>query len=175
MDIPIVEAASPYNEQIEALDKMVGAQHRRETLKDSSGASMMDPKTQVSKIHNTSILDASMKTFEANLVFALTRLYPCEYGEKIANIVLNMYVNQHNQPTLLAAEAARENGNSPNTVVSSAVAIVGKKMVQKAMDASSALLELFQFTKLGGPKEAFDYADQLKAVSYTHLTLPTKA
>ena len=35
-------------------------------------------------------------------------------------------------------------------------------MVQKAMDASNALLELFQFTKLGGPKEAFDYADQLK-------------
>ena len=90
---------APYNEQIEALDKMVGAQYRRETLKDASGASMMDPKTQVSKIHNTSILDASLKTFEANLVFALTRVYTCEYGEKIANIVLNMYVNQHGQPT----------------------------------------------------------------------------
>jgi len=162
LDVPIVEAASPYNEQIEALDQMVGAQHRRETLKDASGASMMDPKTQVSKIHNTSILDASMKSFEANLVFALTRQYTCDYGEKIANIVLNMYVNQHNQSTLLAAEAARENGNSPNTVVSSAVAIVGKKMVQKAMDASNALLELFQFSKLGGPKEKFDYAAQLK-------------
>ena len=35
-------------------------------------------------------------------------------------------------------------------------------MVQKAMDASSALLELFQFTKLGGPKETFDYSVQLK-------------
>ena len=43
LDVPIVEAASPYNEQIEALDQMVGAQHRRETLKDASGASMMDP------------------------------------------------------------------------------------------------------------------------------------
>ena len=96
------------------------------------------------------------------MVFALTRQYTCDYGEKIANIVLNMYVNQNNQPTLLAAEAARENGNSPNTVVSSAVAIVGKKMVQKAMDASNALLDLFQFTKLGGPKENFDYAAQLK-------------
>ena len=162
LDVEVVEASEPYNEQIEALDKMVGAQHRRETLKDASGASMMDPKTQVSKIHNTSILDASVKSFEANLVYALTRVYTCDYGEKIANIVLNMYVNQSGQATLAAAEASRENGNSPNTVVSSAVAICGKKMVQKAMDASSALIELFQFSKMNDVREKFDYADQLK-------------
>ena len=162
LDLPVVEATAPYNEQIEALDKMVGAQHRRETLKDASGASMMDPKTQVSKIHSTSILDASVKTFEANLVYALTRVYTCDYGEKIANIVLNLYVNQHGQATLAAAEASRENGNSPNTVVSSAVAICGKKMVQKAMDASSALIELFKYSKMNDVREKFDYADQLK-------------
>ena len=162
LDVEVVEASEPYNEQIEALDKMVGAQHRRETLKDASGASMMDPKTQVSKIHNTSILDASVKSFEANLVYALTRVYTCDYGEKIANIVLNMYVNQSGQATLAAAEASRENGNSPNTVVSSAVAICGKKMVQKAMDVSSALIELFQFSKMNDVSEKFDYADQLK-------------
>jgi hypothetical protein len=74
-----------------------------------------------------------------------------------------MYVNQHGQPTLAAAEAARENGNSPNTVVSSAVAICGKKMVQKAMDASKALLELFQFSKMNDAREKFDYAEQLKS------------
>ncbi|MEO2043488.1 MAG: CoA-binding protein, partial [Nitrospinaceae bacterium] len=162
LDVPVVEASEPYNQQIEALNKMVGAQYRRETLKDASGASMMDPKTQVSKIHNTSILDASVKTFEANLVYALTRVYTSEYGEKIANIVLNMYVNQHGQATLVAAQASRENGSSPNTVVSAAVAICGKKMVQKAMDASTALLELFQFTKMNDVTEKFDYADQLK-------------
>ena len=162
LDVEVVEASEPYNEQIEALDKMVGAQHRRETLKDASGASMMDPKTQVSKIHSTSILDASVKTFEANLVYALTRVYTCDYGEKIANIVLNMYVNQHGQATLAAAEASRENGSSPNTVVSSAVAICGKKMVQKAMDASSALIELFKYSKMNDVREKFDYAEQLK-------------
>ena len=51
------------------------------------------------------------------------------------------------QATLAAAEASRENGNSPNTVVSGAVAIVGKKMVEPAMDAAKALLNLFQFAK----------------------------
>ncbi len=161
LDTPIVEAISPYNEQIAALDKLVGAQFSRETLKDASGVSMMDPKTQVSRIHNQSILDASKNSFEANLVFALTRQVPNAYGEKIANLALNAYVNQHGQPTLMAAEASRENGNSPNTVVSSAVAIVGKKMVQKSMDAAQALVEIFQYAKFTDPTEKFDYADLL--------------
>ncbi|MDG1842726.1 MAG: CoA-binding protein [Nitrospinaceae bacterium] len=163
LDTPIVEAISPYNDQIAALDKQVGAQYRRETLKDTSGASMMDPKTQVSKIHQTSILDASTKTFEANLVFALCREYPSEYGEKIANIALNAHVNQFGKATLAAAEASRESGNSPNTVVSGAVAIVGKKMVEPAMDAAKALLSLFQFAKFSDPLGSYDYKEELQS------------
>jgi succinyl-CoA synthetase alpha subunit len=163
LDTPIVEAISPYNEQIAALDKQVGAQFRRETLKDASGASMMDPKTQVSKINNVSILDASTKTFEANLVFALTKQYPSAYGEAIANIALNTYVNQHRLPTLVAAGASRENGNSPNTVVASAVGIVGKKVAEASMNSAKALLDLFQFAKLTDPTGDFDYAEQLKS------------
>ncbi|MDP7557016.1 MAG: CoA-binding protein [Nitrospinaceae bacterium] len=165
LDTPVVEAISPYNKQIAALDKQVGAQYRRETLKDASGASMMDPKTQVSKIHQTSILDASTKRFEANLVFALCREYPSEYGEKIANIALNALVNQHGKATLAAAEASREAGNSPNTVVSAAVAIVGKNTAQPAMDAAKALLELFQFEKFTDATGDFDFSAQLKAAS----------
>ncbi len=162
LDVPIVEAINPYNEQIQALDRQIGAQFPRETLKDASGASMMDPKTQVSRINNVSILDASKKTFEANLAFALTRQHPSEYGEKIANIVLNAYVNQHGQATLAAAEASRAAGNSPNTVVASAVGIVGKKTAQKAMDCAKALLELFQFTSILDPSEKFDTAEQMR-------------
>lgn len=157
IDLPAVEAIDPYNLQIGALDRQVGAQFRRETLKDASGASMMDPKTQVSKIHNVSILDASRKTLEANLAFALVKQYPSAYGEKLANLALNMYVNQHGQATLAATEASRENGNSPNTAISAGVAILGKKAVQKSMDAATALLELFQHTKLTDPAENFDY------------------
>ena len=171
LDTPVVEAISPYNEQITALDKQVGAQYRRETLKDTSGASMMDPKTQVSKIHQTSILDASTKSFEANLVFALCREYPNEYGEKIANIALNAYVNQCGQATLAAAEASRENGNSPNTVVCGAVAIVGKKMAEPAMDSAKALLSLFQFSKLSDPTGNYDYKEELNSAKSHKDTL----
>ena len=132
---------------------------------------MMDPKTGVSKIHQTSILDASKKTFEANLVFALCREYPNEYGEKIANIALNTHVNQCGQATLAAAEASRENGNSPNTVVSGAVAIVGKKMVAPAMDASNVFMKLFQFSKLNNAMDSFNYDEQLKTAKADKDTL----
>jgi succinyl-CoA synthetase alpha subunit len=162
LDVPVVEALNPYDEQIEALEKQVGAQFRRETLKDASGASMMDPKTQVSKIHNTSILDASTKTYEANLAFALVKQYPDAYGEKITNIALNAYVNQFRQPTLVASAASRENGNSPNTVAASAIGIVGKKVAKKAMDSAQALVELFKFTKMTDPTQDFDTSAQLK-------------
>ncbi|MFQ5451804.1 MAG: CoA-binding protein [Nitrospinaceae bacterium] len=174
LDVPAVEAISPYNEQIKALEKQVGALLRRQNMKDASGASMMDPATQVSRIHNVSILEASRKTFESNLVFALVRQHPSAYGEKIANIALNAYVNQHGQATLDAAEASRENGNSPNTVAASAVGIVGKKVAQKAMDAARALLDLFQYTKMVDPEEDFDTSDILKeAGKYKDVLLTT--
>lgn len=162
LDVPTVEAINPYNEQIEALDRQVGAQFRRETLKDASGASMMDPKTQVSKIQNVSILDASRKSYEANLAFALVKQYPDAYGEKIANIALNAYVNQFRLPTLVAAAAARENGNSPNTVAAAAVGIIGGKVARKAMDAAQALMDLFKFTKMLDPARDFDASALLK-------------
>ncbi len=161
LDVPVVEALSPYDEQIAALGKFVGAQFRREPMKDASGASMMDPGTQVSKIHNQSILDASTKTFEANLVFALTRQYTCETGEKLINFALNGFVNQHGQPTLAAATASRENGNSPNTATAAAISIVGKKCAEKAMAASQALLDIFQYEKLADARDDFDHSGLL--------------
>ena len=157
LDIQQVEAIDPYNGQIEALKQQVGAQISRETLKDASGASKMDPKTQVSQIHNVSILDASNKSFEENLVFALTRSYPSASGTAMANAVLNAYVNQHGQPTLAAATASREAGNSPNTVQAAAVSIVGKNRAKKAMEAAEALLDVFKLTDLSDPEGTFDY------------------
>lgn len=162
LDVPVVRALDPYDKQIAALEKHVGAQFRREALKDASGASMMDPKTQVSKIHNVSILDASQRSFESNLVFSLVKQYPCEYGEGLANIALNAFLNMSGHPALIAAEAARENENSPNTVLASAIAILGKKEAQKAMQASSALIDLFQYAKMTDPMEDYDYKEILK-------------
>lgn len=172
LDIPVVEAIEPYNKQIEALRVQVGAMIRRENLKDASGASRMDPKTQVSQIHGVSILDASTKSLEENLVFALTKNYPSEFGRGLANLALNAYVGHYNHPALAAAEASREAGNSPNTVLAAAVSIIGKKFVQKSIDAATALVELFKLTEMNDPEQDFDYSAVLKeAGQYRHTFL----
>ena len=57
LNIPVVKALSPYDVQIAELLKNVGAIFPRQTMKDCSGSSVMDTKTQVTKVNGISILD----------------------------------------------------------------------------------------------------------------------
>ncbi|MBI5893067.1 MAG: CoA-binding protein, partial [Deltaproteobacteria bacterium] len=164
LDAKIVEAMPPYNEQIEIISKQVGAQYPRQSMKDASGASMMDPKTQVTKVHNVSILDASKKSLEENLIFSLLKEYPDKYAKDLANLAFNSYVNMHGDNALLAADASRDAENSPNTVLSSAISIIGKGRVKKAIAVSSLLLELFQHLKIKDAAEKFNYSEILKGL-----------
>ena len=45
------EALAPYNEQVALLNTQIGGVVPRQTMKDASGASQMDAKTQVSSLH----------------------------------------------------------------------------------------------------------------------------
>ncbi len=156
LDVPVVKAVEPYDAQIDAINRQVGAQFPRQNMKDCSGASMMDPKTQVTKIHNISILDASKHTLEENLVMSLVKDYPDEFGAALANIAFNAYVNQHGEPALAAADAARSAENSPNTVLSSAVGIVGRGKVKKALAAAELILDTFAEKGIDDPTADFD-------------------
>ena len=67
---------------------------------------------------------------------SLTRGYPSEYSAALANIALNGYVAADGAPELIASDASRKAGNSPNTVVTAAVSIIGKDTVAKATGVS---------------------------------------
>ncbi len=160
--LPVVEAIPPYNEQIAVLAEQIGTIMPRQNLKDASGASMMDPKTQVSRLQGVSVLDAAIHPFEDNLVLALARKYPDDNGRALANIVLHAYLNQHGTPMLAAAEAARKAGNSPNSVFSAALAILGPNYVVDARKAVDVLVKLFGKSGLMDPGvSAFDFGSQL--------------
>lgn len=164
LDVKVVGAAAPYNEQIEAISRHIGAQYPRQTMKDASGASMMDAKTQVTKVYNVPVLDASKKSLEENLLFSLLKEYPEGYARDLANIAFNSYVNMHGDAALIAADASRDAENSPNTALSSAIAIIGKGRVKKAISAASLLLDIFQHTKIQSPADSFDYTAILKGL-----------
>ncbi|MBI5185554.1 MAG: CoA-binding protein [Nitrospinae bacterium] len=165
LDVKPVEAVAPYNEQIEIISRQIGAQFPRQTMKDASGASMMDPGTQVTKIHNLSILDASKYSLEENLVFALLKSFPDQTEKEFANLAFNAFVHMPGDPVVLAADAAREAESSPNSVLSTAVGIIGKARVRDAKAASALLLDLFQYEKIESATNHFDYSKILKKLS----------
>ena len=123
---------------------------------------MMDPKSQVSRLHGVSVLDASTHPFEDNLALALIREYPDENGRALLNTVLNGFVNQHGTIQLAVADAARANGNSPNTVLSSSIGVIGPNCAANAKAAVLALKELFAQADLTDTSdESFDFSAQL--------------
>ena len=160
--LPVVEAIAPYNEQIAILAEQIGTVMPRQSMKDASGASMMEPKTQVSQLHGVSVLEAATHSFEDNLVLALTHQYPDYNGRALANVILQAYLNQHGTPMLAAAEAARRAGNSPNSVFSAALAILGPNYVNAARESVGILVRLFGKSGLMDPGvPAFDFGAQL--------------
>ena len=125
--LPVVEALAPYNEQVALLNTQIGGVVPRQAMKDASGASQMDAKTQVSSLHGTSMLDAATLPLESNVALALLHDAGGENDRKLIAPAVAAYVNLHGRPELAAAQASREAGNAPNAVLAAAAAIVGPK------------------------------------------------
>ena len=125
LDLPVVEAQAPYDGQIKELRRHVGAVFIRQSMKDASGATVMDPATQVTSLHGVSMLEAAREPFEANLCLAVLRERNGPNDNALANIAIAAHVNLHGDPLLAAAEAARAAGNAPNAVLATAACILG--------------------------------------------------
>ncbi|WP_341315457.1 CoA-binding protein [Paraburkholderia sp. IMGN_8] len=142
LDIPTADAMPPYDEQIAALNRQVGAVPPRQNMKDASGASRMDPKTQVTSLHGVSMLEAAQRSLEANVCLALLHDPGDENDAKLVNVAIGAEINLNGNPALAAAQAAREAGNAPNSVLAAALSIVGPRRAEGARQAVRALIDL---------------------------------
>ncbi|MFN3437444.1 MAG: CoA-binding protein [Acidovorax sp.] len=172
--LPVVEALAPYNEQVELLNTQIGGVVPRQTMKDASGASQMDAKTQVSSLHGTSMLRAATFSLESNVALALLHDAGGENDGKLIAPAVAAYVNLHARPELAAAQASREAGNAPNAVLAAAAAIVGPRRQREARDALKLIIERFHAAGLGmefgaSMSEDFDIA-LVSAGSHAGLT-----
>lgn len=159
--LPVVEAVAPYNEQIAILNTQIGSVVPRQAMKDTSGASQMDAKTQVSSLHGTSMLTAATLALESNVALALVHDAGGDNDRKLIAPTIAAYVNLHGRPELAAAQASREAGNAPNAVLAAAAAIVGPRRQQAAREALRAMIERFHAAGLGNEfgaslSESFD-------------------
>ena len=131
----MVEAPAPYDGQIRETRRQVGAVFIRQSMKDTSGATVMDPATQVTSLHGVSMLDAAREPFESNLCLAILRERNGPNDNALANVAIAAHVNLHGDPMLAAADAAREAGNAPNSVLAAAASILGPRRVGGRPDA----------------------------------------
>src|SRR5215469_973234 len=157
--LPTVEAFPPYNEQIKGLARQIGAVIPRQNMKDKSGATVMDPRTQVTSVHGHSVLDLAVLPLEANFALPLVHEIASSNDRAMLDIAVAAETNLVGDPALLAAEAAREAGNSPNTIMAAAAAIIGPKRVERALGCATRLIDLFVHSGLIDARdEAFDYS-----------------
>jgi succinyl-CoA synthetase alpha subunit len=143
LDLPVVAATGPYQAQIAQLARQVGTVFPREAMKDASGASQMDPRTQVSSLHGLSVLEAARLPLEANVSLALLHEPGGDNDRKLVNVALGACVNLFGDPALSAAQAAREAGNAPNSVLAAALSIVGPRRTGPAREIVALLVERF--------------------------------
>ncbi len=156
---PVVEAIAPYNGQLAALRSQIGATFARQGMKDRSGATAMDPVTQVTSVHRHSVLDLATQPLEANFALPLVHEIAADRDRDMLDVAVAAEMNLVGDPALMAAEAAREAGNSPNTVMAAAAAMIGPKRVERALACARTLLDLFLAAGLADARdEAFDVA-----------------
>jgi succinyl-CoA synthetase alpha subunit len=157
LDLPVVVAAPPYDGQIAALNHQVGAVAPRQSMKDASGASQMDPATQITHLYGVSMLDAAQYPLEANVNLALLHEPGTENACHLINVAIGASLNLHGQPALAAAQASRDAGNAPNSVLAAAAALTGPRCQEGARKALRVLID--QFAAAGMRDEQDDSYD----------------
>jgi hypothetical protein len=103
------------------------------------------------------VLDLALQPLEANFALPLVHEIATENDRAMLDIAVAAEINLVGDAALAAAEAAREAGNSPNTVMAAAAAIIGPKRVERTLACARTLIATFAHSGLlDGRDETFD-------------------
>lgn len=147
--LPTARAPGEYAKQVDLANRQIGVTLPRQTMKDASGASHMDERSQVASLHSMSVLQASRLSFESNVALALLKDGSGDNDRRLLAAAVAAYVNLHGTPELAAAQATREAGNSPNVVLAAALSCVGPKRQLAARAALRFMVDRFHAAGLG--------------------------
>jgi hypothetical protein len=137
---------------------------------------VMDPKTQVTSVHGHSVLDLALEPLEACFALPLVHEIAGENDRAMLDVAVAAEVNLVGDPILVAADAARDAGNAPNSVMAAAASIVGPKRVDRALACTRALIDLFANSGLmDGRDEGFPTATIMVDDATRALFLATEA
>ena len=144
LNIPIVDAIAPYDKLIEKTNKLVGAQYLRQNMRNKSGASKMNPSTQISELHNKSILELSNHSIEENIYFSLAKIMPLKEDIPSINLLLNLFLKVEKE-NMSFVNKAKANGASPNAYLSVQLASIGNnEFLKKCKNQIASIIDLIR-------------------------------
>ena len=142
--VPTVRALAPYDRQIMAITKEVGAHYLRQNMSDKSGASRMGRKTQIAELHQKTVLDLSQRVMEENLYFALAKVMPSSEDVATVNLLMNLFLAT-DERRVEAVDVARANGALPNAYLASRLALMGDEpMLAGAREKARFLVDVIR-------------------------------
>lgn len=138
-----VEAIEPYNAEIKAAQRELGAVFLRQKMRNTSSASQINLTTQIAELHGYPVIDLIDYPLESNMIFALTKMHPAKSELEILNICLN-YMGLPDPLILQAVKAAEKNRATPNQAVMVTLAMLGNHPdFVIAQKYTSSLINLF--------------------------------
>src|SRR4029453_8568700 len=102
-------------------------------------------------VHGHAVTDLALLPLEANFALPLVHEIASENDRAMLDIAVAAEMNLVGDAPILAADAAREAGNSPNTVMAAAAAMVGPKRVERALICARTLIDLFAYSGMSDP------------------------
>jgi succinyl-CoA synthetase alpha subunit len=141
LDVPVVRAIAPYDQKLTEINKFVGAHYLRQNMRNKSGASRLDVRTQVAELHGKSVLELSGLSFEENAYFCLSKVHPSKQTTRTVNLLLNSFLAMHAYQPERVREA-KDNGCTPNAILASVIAPLGDApLLRKIREASGWLID----------------------------------
>lgn len=144
LDLPVVKALSPYDEQIKEINKHIGATYLRQNMRNKSGASRMDAKTQVTEIHGKTVLELSKLTIEEMVYFNIAKILPEKSQIDTINLLLNLLLKVDKEK-MEAKEYAKQHGASPNAYLAAPLLTIGNnEYIKKTKRYSTMIINLIR-------------------------------
>ncbi len=172
LDLPVVQAISPYDKQIREINKHIGAHYLRQNMADKSGASRMDPKTQVAELHGKTILELSNYSVEENLYFSLAKVLPEKQDIPMINILLNMFL-KIDAERMESLEYAKRNNATPNAYLASQILAIGNnKYISKTKHYSGLIIDLIREFNID--ENTTEYPEELKEIIFKEILTKDK-
>ena len=169
LKLPLVEAMEPYNKEIKKFNRELGATYLRRRMRNASGVSRIDAKTQIAELHGVPVVDLVDYPFESNMIFALIKEHPTPEDLPLINGCLN-YLSSNDDLYYEAVRFAEQNGATPNQALMAAVSMMGNnRQYQLGNLYIKGLLTLF--TDMG-IKDKYQEIDLKKATSLAKKLIP---